>query len=517
MKKLTRITGLLLALVMLCAGCSSNPGSETPGAEGDPSGSQAESVELNIGTLEPTDTFDPTTATVGIGLTAVYDTIFVRDYQNGNEIKGNLVTDWEYTDDTTLVLTFRDDVYFSNGEQLKPSDALYSLKRFLVNDQFLSDSGFDNIDFDNCTIDGNVLTLKLFQPSALLIGQMCGIWGSVLCESYVEANPDSFWDAPVGSGPYVLVENVAGSHSSYARNESYWGEAPVPDTINVYNYTESTTMFIDFENGVLDIALNVAAADADRLVAGEVDANYKMVLTNDIDCICLPEYVEAFDDIRVRQAVAYALDTESIAKAAYGNMAIVAGSVLPPSVEFSDESIPANEYNPDKARQLLAEAGYEEGELELLMVVFAMPTKQTIAETVQAQLAEVGINMTIEAYDPPTAIPIFMEGGCSIAVGGTNGGMWDAALIFNNASASTTNLPMRLTDEGFNELLTTAKYSTDPEVREECYAEAQTWLHDSYRWIMIDYTQACTAFSKDIAEVYGFDFKTVDPRYIVYN
>ena len=519
MKKRTSLIALMLAAMMLfCTACSPGNG-DTPsdGEPGNTGGGSGESVTLNIGTLEPTDTFDPTVATFNMGPVMVYDTLFVRDYSGTGEIKGNLVSEWEYTDDTTLVMTLRDDVYFSNGEKLQASDALYSLKRFLTNDQFLTDSGFDNIDFDNSVAEGNTLTLKLYQPSALLIGQMAGLWGSVVCESYVEANPDSFWDAPVGTGPYVLVENVSGSHSSYARNENYWGEAPVPDVVNIYNYSESTTMFIDFENGAIDIAVNIAATDADRLINGEVDANYKLMLTNDIDCITLPEYVEAFDDIRVRQAIAYALDTEAIAQAAYGSMAQVATSVVPSSLDFFDSSIPANEYDPDKARELLAEAGYNDGELELLMVVFSVPVKQTIAEVVQAQLREVGITVNIEAYDPPTAIPIFMQGGVDINLGGTNGGMWDPALIFNHASQDTTNLPMRITDEHFNELLETAKYTTDDAVREECYIEAQNWLHDSYRWIMIDYTQACTAYSKDIAEVYGFDFKTVDPRYVVYN
>lgn len=526
MKKLTSLLALLLACGILLSACGSQGTPASGGKEeggqpaetGDISAAPAEERTLNIGTLEPTDTFDPTVSTVGLGFPCIYDSILGLDYNNDRELIPSLATDWEYTDDTTLVLTFRDDVYFSNGEKMTPSDALFSLKRFLTNDQFLSDSGYDNIDFDNCVIDGNTLTLKLYQPSALLLGQLANpMWAAVLCQSYVEANPDSFWNAPVGTGPYTLVENASGSHSSFVRNESYWGEAPEPDYVNIYNYSESTTMFIDFENGVLDVALNISASDADRLTSGEVDANYKLILTNDMDCITLPEYVEAFDDIRVRQAVAYALDTAAIAKAAYGNLAQVAGSVIPEGMEYRDDSIPANEFNLEKAKELMAEAGYSDGDLELLMVVFSIPTKQLVAEVVQAQLKEIGITVNIEAYDPPTAIPIFMQGGCEINLGGTNGGMWDPALILNNAAADTTNLPMRITDEEFNQWLTDAKYTTDTSVRAECYQKAQSWLHDSYRWIIIDYPQACTAFSKDIADVSGYDYKSIDVKYVAYN
>lgn len=520
MKKCGFILALVMVLSILLTACG-QPGetqSQALSGSGTPEQPNTESITLNVGTLEPTDSFDPTVSTVGLGINAVYDSILARDYNNGREIIGNLATDWEYIDDTTLVLTFRDDVYFSNGEKMTPADALFSLKRFLNNDQFLSDSGFDNIDFDHCVVEGNTLTLKLFQPSALLLGQLANAsWGNVLCQSYVEENPDSFWDAPVGTGPYVLVENISGARSSYKRNENYWGKPPAPDFVNFYHYSESTTMFIDFENGVLDVALNISASDADRLTSGEVDGNYKLILTNDVDCITLPEYVEAFNDIRVRQAIAYALDTEAIAKAAYGSLAEVAGSVIPTGMQFRDDSIPANEHNLEAAKELMAEAGYSDGELELLMVVFNIPTKQLVAEVVQAQLREIGITVKIEAYDPPTAIPIFMKGGCDINLGGTNGGMWDPALILNNASKDTTNLPMRISDAEFNSWLSEAKYTTDDSVRADCYQKAQTWLHDNYWWIMIDYPQACTAFSKSIANVEGYDFKTIDVRYVEYN
>lgn len=91
----------------------------------------------------------------------VYDTVLKLDYET-MEPQADIATEWNWIDDKTLELTIRDDVKFSNGDELTPEDVLYSMRRFVdENDQF--DPGFDNIDFDNSTIDGNKLTLKLYE------------------------------------------------------------------------------------------------------------------------------------------------------------------------------------------------------------------------------------------------------------------------------------------------------------------------------------------------------------------
>ena len=163
------------------------------------------------------------------------------------EVEPCIATEWNWVDDTTLELTIRDDVTFSNGDALTPDDVLYSLSRFIYeNDQF--DPGYDVIDFDASTVDGSKLTLKLKEVDADFLLELANDrWASVVNEDYVKANPDSFWDAPCGSGPYTCVENVDGSHSTYQRREDYWGDLPSASTVTVQNYSEATTMMADFE------------------------------------------------------------------------------------------------------------------------------------------------------------------------------------------------------------------------------------------------------------------------------
>lgn len=120
--------------------------------------------------MDATDTFDPcSNANCGLGLTMVYDTILKLNYET-MEVEPSIATSWEWVEDDLLKLTIRDDAVFSNGDPLTPEDVLYSLSRFVFeNNQF--DPGYDDIDYDNSYIEGNDLYLKLTTVSADLLLQ----------------------------------------------------------------------------------------------------------------------------------------------------------------------------------------------------------------------------------------------------------------------------------------------------------------------------------------------------------
>lgn len=530
MKKLSSLLALLLVLAMMlslaaCGGAGETEapaeapaaGEEAPAAADAPEAEEAKTLE--VGTLDANDGFDPTVnSNCGLGLMLVYDTVLNRDPETG-EIQPMIAEAWEFTDDTTLVLTIREGVKFSNGETLTPEDVLFSLWRFVyVNSQF--NSGYNNIDFDASTIEGNLLTLKLKNPSPNLLNQLSNDrWASVLCKSYVEGSDDAaFWDKPVGTGPYVCVENVNGSHATYERKEEYWGAMPEAETITVRNYSELTTMMVDFENGALDLVLDVGETDYDLANAGSYgdDVKTKLFPTYDVLAVTMPEYVPLLDNENVRKAIALGLNTEEITLAVYGELGTVADSSLIPGVPgYMSQGV--NVYDPEQAKELLAQEGYAEGDITLLCLFPAMPANEMAATIIQAQMAEIGINVDVQTGDFATVIPRLMNNECELGLFGTGGGTFTALDIYNTVRDTSTNAAARVTDETFNEHLNNASGEMDTSIQNEEYGKAQAALAETYRFIPIAYANAANIYHGHIDNVTGTVARSARLRDITFN
>ena len=476
-------------------------------AEPVPAEDSPEPETLTVGTMDTTDTFDPCAASsCRIGMMMVYDTILQLNYDN-QEILPCIASEWEWVDDTTLKLTIREDAVFSNGEPVTPEDVLYSLSRFVFENNTF-DPGFDNIDFDASTIEGNILTLKLLEIDAdFLFNLTNDQWASVVCKSYVEANPEAWWDAPVGSGPYICLENQEGSHSSYELRDSYWGEMPDAEKVVIRHYSEATTMIADFENGALDVALNVDELDYLAALDGAYgeDVQSKLYPAYDVLSIQFPEYNPLFDDVRVRQAIAMSIDYAAFTNAVYGSLGTVADSFLIPNMQYYT-SVGTPEYNPEKAKELLKEAGVEN--LEMKLVIPSMPSNDKAAVILQSFLADVGITLNVESYDFATAIPILMANGTDISIGGTGGGTYLASLLLDTISQYTTNGAARITDEEFNSHLDAALVTLDPEVRAQEYAAAQQWLRENYRSIPVASSNAANLYHGRVSNLTGLVART---------
>lgn len=532
MKRITMILAAILSMAILLSACGGSTDSNTnPSAAASPdSGSSAGSDNianpaaatsartLTVGTLDSADGFDPTSnSNCGLGLTLVYDTILTCDYETG-EVKPSIATSFGFTDDLTFVMEIRDGVYFSNGELMTPEDVVYSMSRFVYeNNQF--DPGFDNIDFDAVTIDGNTITLKLYEPDPdLIYGLSNDRWASVLCKSYVESSgAEAFWSDPVGTGPYVCTENIAGSHATYTRKNEYWGDMPEASTVTVRYYSELTTMMVDYENKVLDIALDIGESEYSLAENGSYsDTVTKVFPAYDILSVTLPQYIDTFQDIRVRQAIAAALDAESICKAVYGELGTVADSCLIKGVEYY-VPIGVNEYNPERAKELLAEAGYSEGELNLLMLFPGMPTNEKAGTIVQAQLAAVGINLKVESGDFATIIPRLMNNETELGLGGTGGGTYIASKILSIISATSTNASCRISDAEFNDYVKLGGTSIDNAVRADAYKKAQEWCAENYWYIPIAYSNGATVYHTGVDNVIGLTARSVNLKFVTFN
>ena len=494
-KKLLAMLSLICCLALLLCACGQPAAEEPAEAPAEtPAESPAEeaaeepaevSKELVVGTMSATCGFDPAMDYCDIGGALVYDTLFVYNPDTG-ELEGRLAESWEYLDDTSLKITLRDDVYFTQGQKLCAEDVLFTLERFITSGSRRANY-FQAYDFENSEIvDELTLILKTHEPYGPQINYLAQQFCSILCKSYVEStDADAFWADPNGTGPYVCTENVSGSYASYERKDDYWGDLPEAETITVRSYSEASTMCIDFENGVLDMVFSLDNADAERLLNDTPEGVYvTLAPKNDSYNLCLPEYVVAFEDIRVREAIAYAIDREAIAGIGLGVLGTVATSSMPNGVDYHLD-VYDYEYDPDKAIALLEEAGYDSGDIVLDMVCFI--GEQTImGEALQAYLGAVGITLNVQSFDMPTAVPMFMAGETDLvwnSLGSTSA--CDPAQVYANTGSTSTNASVKITDAELAGALDEASATVDAAARQEAYEFVQTWLQDNCRYIPI--------------------------------
>ncbi len=454
---------------------------------------KTEEGTLTIGTCKEIDSFDPAKSTFSTGIFLVYDQLFYLD-ENG-EIQGMLAEEWEYRDTTHLYIKIHD-ATFSNGDPVTAEDCIWSMKR-LIDNQSRWSTFVDFIDFDNCEIINDTeFVLAMHEDFGPGLNYLATRYTSVLDKAYVEATgDDALWDQPVGSGPYVCTSNISGSMSTFERRDDYWDADNLPEAkeITVRFYAESTTMFIDYENGVLDMAFVIGESDAERLVNGEVpDTEYVIQSGLDVYGFAMPEYVPAFDDIRVRQAVAKAVDWKAVTEVGLGVLGVEADSILPQGVLYR-EATGTYEYDPEGAKALLDEAGYDYSQTFEFVVVNS-ETNTRLAEAIQAYLAMVGINVHVDACDWTTAVTHFMKNETDVVINSMGCTTLDPDQQFDTVGEWSTNGSVRITEEPMVTYLNTGRYSVDPAVREEAYHNAQVWMYENIRQVAFAEPQYCYCY-----------------------
>lgn len=539
MKKTKRLLALLLSVLLilsLLAACASEPdsdiaqpdnstpaasGNDTPGTDNStapptntPDNSnnvpaqpqtgttasddsfvrKTEEGTLTVGIQAATLGFDPINNTTSTNLGMVYDTLVYMDPET-HEIIPWLAESWEWSDDyMTCTFKLRDNVYFSDGTKLTSSD-VYNCYKAIAESASMTSATYKKINFEtsSCPDDTTFIMCMNEVYAQLMYALTTPAAGIYSCEWAKTATADDWWNAPVGSGPYICVENVDGSHTSYVANENYWQGAPEAKELTIKYFADSTALFIAYESGEIDVAMNILADDAQRIIDGNVpNTTYQIATIFNFKYVGLCDYVEYFQDIRVRKAIAHAIDQQGCIDASWGILATPMDSTLSDSCSYY---VPTGtyEYNPELARELLAEAGYSDGDIVLRMIVFNTATDQQLAEAIQAYLAEVGIVVNVESYVQPTAIPMLREGQADITLIGANSA-FDAAIICEKFDANGTDKSSIVHDDELQELLTAGYSTLDPEERAEIYKELQQLVYDQCYNVPIANLNGCYCY-----------------------
>lgn len=384
-----RAVGVVVALTTaaLVAACSAGSGEGTGGARTD--------VVVGL-TGEPTNLDFTTTSGSAIPqllMNNVYEGLVTIDQEG--EVQPQLAESWEVNGDRTVyTFTLHEGVTFSDGSPFTADDVVSSIER-VQDDWTLSlRSKMDVVRKAEATSDTEVaVTLK--HPSNSWLFDMGTSVGAMFPD---DLSADLATEA-VGTGPYTVEEVATGDRITLAARDDYWGEAPAIQDVTVRYFADANAQANAVRAGDIDLAYNLQAPD---LLAGlERDEDLQVLdgtSTGEV-LLALNNSEPPFDDLLVRRAVMYAIDRKAVLDTAWAGHGELIGSMVPPTDPYYQDLTDAYPYDPERAKELLAEAGAED-----LSITFDVPTRpyaEAVAQVVVSQLKDVGIDAKIVPAEFP--------------------------------------------------------------------------------------------------------------------
>ncbi len=326
----------------------------------------------------------------------IFDTLL--DQNDEMKIVPSIATEWTAVNETTWEFKLRDDVYFHDGEQLTADDVKFSVERILNPENSSPQiSNFKAIKEITAEDQFNI-TITTDGPYPLLLVRLSAL--RIVPEHYVqEVGKEQFALQPLGSGPYKFQKWVKDEYVKLEANEDYWQGAPQIKKVMFQPVPEAAARVMALQKGEADLIVNLPPHQVKDL---ENNAKTAVKTVSSTRFIMLPFTTgnSVVSDVRVRQAINYAIDVDSIIENIFG------GKATPSSQPVSSFDLGFHQglnpygYQPEKARQLLAEAGYESLKLNMGSPSGRYIMDKEVAEAIKLQLEEAGfeVNLTFEEW-----------------------------------------------------------------------------------------------------------------------
>lgn len=310
-----------------------------------------------------------------------------------------LATKWEQSKDgMTWTFFLRKGVKFHDGTSFNAEAVKIFVER-MIGPEKPSRAGLYTPFVNSVEIvDDYTIRMHLKAPFAFFLNNLAHSASGIISPTALKTYGKDISRRAVGTGPFKFVEWIHGDHLTMVRNDDYWGGKPYLDKIIVKTVKEDSARVMMLQSGDAQLIVRIPSEDIPRL---EKDPKIKLdstetlrVLYIGINCFKKP-----FTDVRVRQALNYAVDKEAIVKNLYQGRALVSTGMVPPLATgfFPVKGYP---YDPEKAKKLLAEAGYPNGfKAKLWSPQGRYPKDFELAQAVQQQLKKVGIDCTLETME----------------------------------------------------------------------------------------------------------------------
>ena len=517
-----RIARALLALLLpglTLAGCAKRD-SAAPSA-GDHVGAPVDGGTLVYARGHDSVRLDPGHETDGESF-KVMDNIYenlVSFADTTTEIVPELASRWEISPDgLTYTFHLRQGVKFHDGTPLNAAAVVFSLDRQRDKKPphpfhsvggpytYWQSMSMDDIVADLKATDDSTVVFTLKRRNAPFLANLAMGFASIVSPTANEKYGEDFFKHPTGTGPFRFVEWVKDDHITLEKNPDYWGEKPHLDRVVFRSIPENTVRFLALEEGSVQ-ALDGLNTELAKRVASEKKAQLLMQPGMNVGYLAMNMDKPPFDKLDVRLAINYAIDRNAIVQSLYGGFGTPAINPMPPTLWGFNKAIQPYPYDPAKAKQLLAQAGFPNGFKTVLWAMNGprpyMPDPQKIAEAIQSDLKAVGIDAKLQTAEWGTYLDLTQHGRHDMCLMGWTGDNGDPDnFLYVLLDKEATRIPAQniafYRSDPLHELLVQAQQESDIAKRTALYEHAQQIVHDDAPWVPLAHMTQLTALDKRV-------------------
>ncbi|MGH7725757.1 MAG: ABC transporter substrate-binding protein [Candidatus Eiseniibacteriota bacterium] len=435
------------------------------------------------------------------------------------DILPELAYRWDISTDG-LVYTFhlRPDVKFHDGTPLNAEAVLFSLDRQRDKKPphpfhsvggpytYWQSMSMDEIVKDIQAVDDSTVVITLHRRNAPFLANLAMGFAAIVSPTAARQHGEDFFKRPVGTGPFRFVEWVKDERIVLERNPDYWGPKAYLDRVVFRSIPENTVRLLALETGEVMGMDGINAELAKRLEQNQAFTLLQQPGMN-VGYLAMHCDKPPFDKLLVRQAVNYAVNREAIVKGLYGGFGAPAVNAVPPTLWGYNRSVQPYPYDPAKAKELLAQAGFPQGFKTQLYAMSGprpyMPDPLKVAEAIQADLKNVGIDATLKTLEWGTYLDEVQHGKhrmCLLGWVGDNGDPDNFLYVL--LDKESTRVPAQNVafwrNDRVHELLVGAQEETDQAARATAYEEVQQIAHDEAPWVPLAHMTQLIAFRKGI-------------------
>ncbi|MFJ6211475.1 ABC transporter substrate-binding protein [Lysinibacillus sp. NPDC092081] len=491
----------ILVLSTILAACGSSDtkdaGSKDTSSGGDKASSGGPKI-LVYGRGGDSVALDPAIVTDGESFTVtanIYETL-VNFGEKDVTIQPGLAKSWEPSEDgLTYTFHLQEGVKFHDGTDFNAEAVVKNFERWKAgadkhpyySSQFVV--GDKQVIESVTAKDDHTVVFKLSQPQAPFLKNLAMSPFAIASPTAFEANEEGLSANPVGTGPFKFVSWVRNDAITIEKNPDYYIDGlPKLDKVIYRSIPDNSARLNDLTAGNIDVADGLSPSDK-----SSIESNAKLQLIErpsmNVGYLGLTVTRPPFDNVKVRQAVNYAIDKQALVDAFYEGLAVPAKNPMPPVISGYNDDIKGYEYDPEKAKALLAEAGYDGKKIQLWAMPVPrpyMPDGKKIAEAIQKNLDDVGIKSEIVSFEWATYLEKAQKGEADAFLLGWTGDNGDADnflyTLLDGDNIGSNNYTFYDNKE-LHKLLVAAQTEINEDKRNGFYKKAQEIISNDAPWV----------------------------------